>query len=75
MTTLYHGGDCIIRQPEIRKPNRTLDFGKGFYLTSSKAQAEDWVKRKLELGILKTGYLNEYIFDLEVAKCLNIKIF
>lgn len=41
MKTLYHGGDSIIKNPEIRESTRTLDFGKGFYLTSSEKQASD----------------------------------
>lgn len=76
MTVLYHGGETIIRQPEIRKPNRTLDFGYGFYLTSSRKQAEDWVNRKLELQAFAKGFVNQYAFSFEVAeKMLNIKKF
>ena len=41
---LYHGGSHIIQTPEIREPERTLDFGKGFYVTSSQNQAERWLK-------------------------------
>lgn len=44
---LYHGSIEIVEFPEIRRPNRTLDYGAGFYLTSSREQAENWVRRKL----------------------------
>ena len=31
---LYHGSIEIVEFPEIRKPNRTLDYGSGFYTTT-----------------------------------------
>lgn len=75
MIVLYHGGLEIIRTPEIRKSTRTLDFGLGFYLTSSERQAEDWVKRRIN-GKTTKGYVNIYDFDIEGAqKSLNLKTF
>lgn len=75
MITLYHGGAEIITTPEIRKSNRTLDFGSGFYLTSSMQQAKEWVLRHLETtGIV--GYVNIYHFpETETASTLKIKTF
>lgn len=76
MKTLYHGGDSIIKKPEIRESTRTLDFGKGFYLTTSEKQASDWVIRKLERIDQKKGFVNVYDFLEEDAKSkLNIKVF
>ena len=72
---LYHGGSDIIRCPEIREPERTLDFGKGFYLTTSKSQAERWVKNRLR-NPQDIGYVNSYHFDIKEATAhLNVKIF
>lgn len=71
MTTLYHGSDTIIRVPEIRMPNRTLDFGVGFYLTSSFEQAEAWIKRKLQ-NIKPIGYINVFHFDEQLADCKTL---
>lgn len=72
---LYHGGSDIIPTPEIREPIRTLDFGKGFYLTTSKSQAERWIKNRLRSNY-EEGYVNTYTFNLEKAKSLlNVKIF
>lgn len=62
MTTLYHGSLEIVAKPEIRKPNRTLDYGAGFYVTSSADQAEAWVRRKLR-GNIMLGYVNIYEYD------------
>lgn len=72
---LFHGGSHIIEKPEIREPIRTLDFGKGFYLTTSKSQAERWVLNRL-INAGDMGYVNTYEFDQESAsKNLIIKIF
>lgn len=76
MIALYHGGSEVIKRPEIREPNRTLDFGKGFYLTSSKSQAEDWVSRRCQAVGTAFGYVNEYEFDLKAAaSMLSVKTF
>lgn len=67
MTTLYHGSLDIVAAPEIRTPNRALDYGAGFYLTSSESQAEAWVRRKLK-GQAAVGFVNKYHYDpTEVA--------
>ncbi len=58
---LYHGSTQIVEEPQILVPNRTLDYGSGFYATSSKTQAKEWVHRKLENR--DVGYINIYEFD------------
>lgn len=74
-TILYHGSADIIQTPEIREPNRTLDFGKGFYLTSSDAQAENLVRSRFKTGWTH-GYVNSYHFDIDEAKpSMKIKAF
>lgn len=65
MIKLYHGSTEIVAKPEIRKPNRTLDYGGGFYLTSSFEQAEAWVRRKLK-GNITLGYVNVFEYDEEM---------
>ena len=40
---LYHGSLEIVKEPQIRLANRTLDYGMGFYTTTSQEQAELWV--------------------------------
>ena len=37
---LYHGSLDIVSSPEIKNTNRTLDYGAGFYTTTSFQQAE-----------------------------------
>ena len=71
---LYHGSTEIVDKPEIRIPSRTLDYGSGFYTTTSFKQAEDWVKRKLNTSS-KVGYVNVYEFDEDLIKNLNALLF
>lgn len=56
---LYHGSLEIVSEPHIITPNRTLDYGRGFYTTTSYEQAEQWVRRRK--GAQHTiGYVNVY---------------
>jgi hypothetical protein len=41
---LYHGSNQIIRQPNLLKGRKYLDFGSGFYLSDEKNQAENRAK-------------------------------
>lgn len=72
---LYHGSIEIVKHPEIRKSNRTLDYGKGFYTTTSYQQAEEWVKRRLKEAEVKVGYVNVYDFDEHALSSLKSLIF
>ena len=60
---LYHGSLEIVMRPVIRQMNRTLDYGRGFYTTTSEKQAEDWVKRRLKEAEATNGYVNVYEFN------------
>ena len=39
---LYHGSNVSVQDPKIIVSDRKLDFGPGFYLTSSYEQASRW---------------------------------
>jgi hypothetical protein len=71
---LYHGSIEIVENPEIRIPSRSLDYGYGFYTTTSLKQAEDWVKRKLNANT-PVGYVNIYEFDNNLIKSLKTLLF
>ncbi len=74
-TVLYHGSSEIIVSPEIREPNRTLDFGKGFYLTTSREQTERLVRNRMTT-VWPKGFVNSYSFDKDILKeSLKIKSF
>ena len=68
---LYHGSLEMVEWPAIRQSNRTLDYGQGFYTTTSENQAEDWVKRRLKEAEATKGYVNVYDFDEQ--KCTPLK--
>lgn len=44
----YHGSYCEVRTPDLEKCAAFKDFGKGFYLTSSKEQAESFINVSLK---------------------------
>ena len=41
---LYHGSSVEVREPDLAMCKSGRDFGRGFYLTSSQAQAEDFAR-------------------------------
>ena len=41
---LYHGSYCIVENPDLTKCAMYKDFGRGFYLTTSKEQAKSFAK-------------------------------
>lgn len=71
---LYHGSIERVEFPEIREPNRTLDYGAGFYLTSSREQAENWVRRKFK-GNVSIGWLNIYEYSVQAESFLSVLSF
>ena len=70
---IYHGSLEIVEQPKILKSNRLLDYGNGFYTTTSEQQSKEWVERRMREHDVLGGYINIYEFDdnlLQELKCL-----
>lgn len=65
---LYHGSTDLVYKPEIRKSDIYLDFGFGFYTTTSFEQAERWAKIKMRRKNVGLGYVSVYEFDIEKAE-------
>lgn len=65
---VYHGSVEVVDKPEIRIGENYLDFGAGFYVTTSYAQAERWARIKMRRAKAGTGYVNRYELDLEKAQ-------
>ncbi|MCF0186368.1 MAG: DUF3990 domain-containing protein [Bacteroidaceae bacterium] len=42
---VYHGGTDVITSPLADAGRDYLDFGKGFYITDIRGQAEDWARK------------------------------
>lgn len=72
---LYHGSIEIVESPGIRPANRTLDYGNGFYTTTSYKQAEAWVRRRLDEFRKDKGFVNVYEFDTKALQEVNSLIF
>lgn len=69
---LFHGSNMEVIKPIIRPNLRALDFGAGFYLTSSDAQATKWAKavtRRRRKGI---ATLNSYELSDDYADELRV---
>lgn len=62
---IYHGSLEIVNHPRILQPNRKLDYGKGFYTTTSEKQSREWVERRVHENGASCGYVNVYEFDEE----------
>lgn len=71
---LYHGSNMAVEKPEIRKNLRALDFGSGFYLTTSKLQAEKWAKSVAKRRRVGEPILNIYTFDENTIEEKKLKI-
>lgn len=73
---LYHGSNVKIERVDLSKCRPYKDFGRGFYCTTIKKQAEFMagrvVRRQGGIETVNTYELNEKIFE---DKELNIKIF
>ena len=73
---IYHGSIEKVEKPEIRiLRNRTLDYGYGFYTTTSYNQAKDWVKRRMDNTNAQKGFINIYELDESALDLLNCLIF
>lgn len=75
MMEIYHGSLEMVECPEIRVSGRTLDYGHGFYTTTSREQARRWVQRKIRENKAESGYVNAYDFDLDAAGRLKMLSF
>lgn len=73
--TIYHGSLEVVEHPMILPPNRKLDYGEGFYTTTSEKQAKEWVERRMLEKRSACGYVNVYEFDDEKLSELKSLIF
>lgn len=67
---VYHGSNVEISKPDVFHSRKALDFGKGFYLTTYKEQAQKWAIQK------KKNNSNAYVttFDLSDSVFEELKI-
>lgn len=69
---LYHGSYCEVKQPKLEKCAKRKDFGKGFYLTSSREQAVKFLNTSIVKAVAngtieagqKFGYISTFKIDM-----------
>lgn len=72
---IYHGSLEVVEHPMILQPDRLLDYGKGFYATTSERQAWEWVERRMRERQADSGYVNVYEFDEKKLEELKTLVF
>ena len=72
--SLYHGTNCFVDKIDINKFRPYKDFGRGFYLTTIKEQAEKMAQRVSKIYGGKP-VVNVFRYDSVVDKEINVKIF
>lgn len=75
MSRVYHGSIDEVVNPEIGQPNRSLDYGSGFYTTTSYEQAKRWVERRMKDKGVAIGYVNIYELDEKLVKNMKSLFF
>lgn len=65
---IYHGSTLPVKEPEILKSERMLDFGEGFYATSNEKQADRWAEIVAAKRKSDSRVITEYEFDFDTAK-------
>ena len=65
---LYHGGEMPVKVPRVVSPKavRPLDFGSGFYTTTSRDQARKWIGIRLRQHAYETGCVSHFAVDRAV---------
>ena len=74
---LYHGGSVAIEKPQVASPlrNRPLDFGSGFYTTTSLEQAKRWVALRRDQDLdFGPGVVSRYHFDQSAFFDRNLRV-
>lgn len=69
---LYHTSTIEIRRPDLLHSRPRLDFGKGFYLTLIREQAERYGERFTRRG--ETAVLNTFMLDENLTE-FTYKVF
>lgn len=78
---LYHGSYAKVENIDLKKCKQGKDFGRGFYLTSSYEQAENFVplsvKKQVNIGSMVEGTTEGVIsvFRLHLTSDVNVYTF
>ena len=70
---VYHGSDTAVSVVDLQKCKPNKDFGRGFYVTKLRSQAEDMAKRVTKYNKLKP-VVTEYEFDEYAYEDEDLKV-
>ena len=62
---VYHGSNVEVRKPILLRSRKKTDFGRGFYTTTQKEQAEHWTTIKKDRA--KAGRRVVSVFEVDDA--------
>ena len=71
---LYHGSNVEVRNPNLRFSREKTDFGRGFYTTTQKEQAERWTEIKLDRAKTGKRIVSVYEIDDAILTSRDLKI-
>lgn len=71
---VYHGSAEVVEIPDVKHSYRPLDFGRGFYVTTVREQAERWARRKAVIMGKDKAIVNLYQMSNDVGE-LMVKTF
>lgn len=71
---LYHGSNVAIDEVDLLRCKPYKDFGRGFYLTDIKSQAEDMALRRVKLAKTGTPTITSFEFDETLLDSHSLKV-
>lgn len=71
---LYHGSNMEVRKPSLQRSRRNTDFGRGFYTTTQKEQAEHWTSIKIDRAKAGRRVVSVFEVDDELLTNPDLKI-
>ena len=72
---LYHGSNVLVEQPRLFRSDRRVDFGSGFYVTSSFEQATRWAQLVTKRRGQGEPTVTVYEFDVSLLDTLTVRSF
>lgn len=74
MITLYHGSNVSIEKIDLTRSHPDKDFGKGYYLTDIRTQAEAMSIRRVRIAGEGEPTLTVYNFDESQLHSLELRV-
>ena len=69
---IYHGSNVTVKEPKILTPNRSLDFGAGFYTTTNYDQALNFAGKVTMRKKCGRSTVNIYELDESIFENVNV---